>query len=66
MLDDPRLRHAGIVATGGAADLVRRAIPAARIDRDLTFRGLAGIFRAAASTVTRSPRSRTERSAGRR
>ncbi len=37
----PALRFAQIVATGGAADVVVRAVPAARIDADLTLRGLA-------------------------
>lgn len=41
MMGDRRLAGARILATGGAAGLVRRAIPSARIDRDLTLRGLA-------------------------
>ncbi|MBU4459222.1 MAG: type III pantothenate kinase [Verrucomicrobia bacterium] len=44
MVSDRRLHGALLIATGGGADLVRRAIPSARIDRDLTFRGLARIF----------------------
>lgn len=66
MVSDPRFRRPYVVATGGAAALVRRAIPAARVDRDLTFRGMAEIFRTAVPTATRPLRSRTGRSAGRR
>ncbi|OQW96325.1 MAG: hypothetical protein BWK77_05310 [Verrucomicrobia bacterium A1] len=46
MVSDRRLHGALLIATGGGADLVRRAIPSARIDRDLTFRGMAMAFRA--------------------
>ncbi|MBM4155150.1 MAG: type III pantothenate kinase [Lentisphaerae bacterium] len=46
MVSDRRLRGALLVATGGAAALVRRAIPSARVDRDLTFRGMVSILRA--------------------
>jgi type III pantothenate kinase len=66
MLEDRRMRGARLVATGGAAALVRRAIPAARVDCDLTYRGMAEISRAAVPSATRSLRSRTGRSAGRR
>lgn len=48
MVSDRRLRGALLVATGGGAGLVRRAIPSARIDRDLTFRGLSRVFAATA------------------
>lgn len=41
MRRDPRLRAARVIACGGAAALVRKAEPAAEIDPDLTFRGLA-------------------------
>lgn len=66
MVSDRRLHGAHLIATGGGAALIRRAIPSARIDRDLTFRGLAGILAAAVSTATRPLRSRTGRSASRR
>ena len=45
MVSDRRFHGALLIATGGGAALVRRAIPSARIDRDLTFRGMAGILR---------------------
>jgi type III pantothenate kinase len=60
MVSDRRFRGALLVATGGAAGLVRRAIPSARIDRDLTFRGLARIFGAA---HPRDPRRRARNAA---
>ncbi len=53
MVSDRRLRGALLIATGGAAALVRRAIPSARIDRDLTFRGLARIFDATQPRASR-------------
>lgn len=57
------LRRARVVATGGAAAWVARAVRGARLDPDLTLRGLAKLAESVASCrrgtagVARSPRS---------
>lgn len=49
MRSDARLRGARLLATGGAAGLVRRALSGVRVDPDLIWRGLALIYRKAAA-----------------